>query len=247
MNGGRIRRPLAGPSVWVAALGVAAAGCSSGEAEPPTRISAPQTFSADRVCGGLFAGEGGKALERILESTNFRFLDEKANRDLSSIAQTMEDAYRSGKRIRDMPQPVCEVAGPDKERHIPTVRLMFTAYSKHAGDPVDFPGVSDSGVRVSADGKRVYFSYDCVSPRVGSTADIPLRIKILFHEQWDESKGATALAQDYLAVTHSAALAVAEALGCVDDGGLPARAQELPPSAGAGTGAGSAGAESPAP
>lgn len=245
MSGGWIRRPLAGPSVWVAALGVAAAGCSSGEAEPPTRVSAPQTFSADRVCGGLFAGEGGKALERILESTNFRLLDEKENRDLRSIAQTMEDAYRSGKRIRDMPQPVCEVAGSDKERHIPTVRLRFTAYSKHAGDPADFPGVSDRGLRISAQAKRVYFSYDCVSPRVGSTEDIPLRINILFHERWDESKGPAVLGQDYLAVTHSAALAVAEALGCVNDGGLPARAQELPPPAGAG--AGSAPTRSPTP
>ncbi|MFE2851658.1 hypothetical protein ACFXJO_11045 [Streptomyces lavendulae] len=222
------------------------AGCSAGEAEP-SAPSAPHELSVGQVCPGLFPGDGGGALERVLESTAFLLRDEGKNPGVQAVAQAMEDAYRSGAKIRDMPQPVCRISGAPLRSRYPTAQLMFTAYSKHAGDPVDFPGVSDSGLRVSTDGKRVYFSYDCVSPRVGSTSDIPLRIRILFHEQWQGSKGATALAQDYLAVTHSAALAVAKALGCVDDGGLPARAQELPPSAGAGTGAGSAVAESPAP
>lgn len=222
-----------------------AAGCSAGGAEPSAQ-AAPQELSIGQVCPGLFPGDGGRALERVLESTAFLLRDEGKNPGVREVAQAMEDAYRAGAKIRDMPQPVCRISGAPPRSHFPTAQLMFTAYSKHAGDPVDFPGVSDSGVRVSTDGKRVYFSYDCVSPRVGSTSDIPLRIRILFHEQWDESKGAAVLGQDYLAVTHSAALAVAKVLGCVNDGGLPARAQELPPS-GSGAGAGSAPAESPAP
>ncbi|MGW7139456.1 hypothetical protein [Streptomyces xanthophaeus] len=36
------------------------------------------------------------------------------------------------------------------------------------------------------------------------------------------------LAQDYLVITHGAALAVAEELGCVNDGGLPVGAAGLP-------------------
>ncbi|MEU4951309.1 hypothetical protein [Streptomyces lavendulae] len=228
----------------LAMFAMLAVGCSAGEAEPSAQ-AAPQELSIGQVCPGLFPGDGGGALERVLESTAFLLRDEGKNPGVQEVAQAMEDAYRAGAKIRDMPQPVCVISGAPPRSHFPTAQLMFTAYSKHAGDPVDFPGVSDSGVRVSTDGKRVYFSYDCVSPRVGATPDIPLRIRILFHEQWDESKGATALGQDYLAVTHSAALAVAKALGCVDDGGLPARAQELPPAAGAG--AGSAPAGRPAP
>ncbi|MEU8433975.1 hypothetical protein AB0F18_13820 [Streptomyces sp. NPDC029216] len=76
----------------------------------------------------------------------------------------------------------------------------------------------------------VYLEYDCVSSRVGSTRDIPLRIRLLFHEQWEASKGETILRPDYLTITHSAALAVAKELQCADDGGLPPRAEELPAS-----------------
>lgn len=228
MKGGRILRPLAGPSVWVAALGIAAAGCSSGEPEQPPRTTAPQTLSVGQVCGGLFPGEGGKSLERILESTQFRVRDEKKNPDVRAIAQVMEDAYRSGEKIRDMPQPLCEIVGSEKEHHVPTVRVMFTAYSKHAADPADLPGVGAKDPRVWVRGKWVDLTYDCVSARVGSTNDIPLQITLGFQERWEESKGPSVLGQDYLAATHSAALAVAKELGCLNNAGLPERAGELP-------------------
>ncbi|MFE2248594.1 hypothetical protein [Streptomyces lavendulae] len=122
---------------------------------------------------------------------------------------------------------------------------MFTAYSKYDADPADLPGESARGPRVWKQGKSVDVTFDCVSVRVGSTSDIPLQVTAAFQEQWQGSKGATALGQDYLAVTHSAALAVAQALGCVNDGGLPARAQELPPAAGAGAGSAPAGSPTP--
>ncbi|MFD8981397.1 hypothetical protein [Streptomyces sp. NPDC059564] len=203
-----------------------AVGCSAEEPEPLP--AGPQQLSTGQVCAGLFTAAGAEALERVLGSTTFLLRDEDKNPDVRAVAQVMEDAYRAGVKIRDMPQSVCEISGAPRESHFPTARLMFTAYSKHAGDPADFPGVSDSGVRVSTVAKWVYLSYDCASPRVGSTPDIPLRIRLLFQDQWDGSKGAAALGPDYLKVTHSAALAVAKELGCVNDGGLSARAEELP-------------------
>ncbi|MFF8268780.1 hypothetical protein ACF059_15455 [Streptomyces sp. NPDC016562] len=183
-----------------------------------------------QVCAGLFTDEGGKALERALASTQFEIWDEKKNPDVRAVAQMMEDAYRAGRKIKNMPQPVCEMVGRPTETGVATARVMFTAYSKHAGDPADFPGVGDSGVRVRMEQKRVYLSYDCVSSRVGSTQEIPLRIKLLFQERWDASKGEDVLRPDYLAITHSAALAVAKELRCANDGGLPARAVDLPKS-----------------
>lgn len=217
-----------GPAIGLAILAVAAAGCSASEREQPPPATTPQVLSAAKVCAGLFPDEGGKALERILESTRFQVREEKRNPDVRAVAQAMEDAYRAGKKIRDMPQPVCEAVGEAKDHRIPTAQIMFTAYSKHAGDPADFPGVSDSGVKVSKRQKTNNLLFDCVSSRVGSTQDVPLRIGLAFQERWDESQGATVLGQDYLAVTHSAALAVARELGCANDGGLAARADGLP-------------------
>ncbi|MEU3722621.1 hypothetical protein [Streptomyces sp. NPDC031705] len=156
----------------------------------------------------------------------FQLLDEKRNPDVRDIAQVMENAYRAGKDIRNMPQSTCEVSGSERDHRIPRLRVRFTAYSKHA----DFPDVSDQGVHVSTrERKAVHLSYDCVSTRVGSTQDIPLRIGLLFHDRWDDSKGEAVLRADYLAITHSAALAVAKELQCADDGGLPPHAEALPP------------------
>jgi hypothetical protein len=208
-------------------FGMVAVGCSAEEPEPSPQ-AVPQQLSIGQVCAGLFRGEGAEALERLLESTTFLLRDEDRNPDVRAVAKVMEDAYRAGAKIRDMPQSVCKISGAPQDSRFHTARLMFTAYSKHAGDPADFPGVSDSGVRVSTEGKWVYLSYDCVSRRVGSTPDIPLRIKLLFQDQWEGSKGAAALGPDYLAATHSAALAVAKELGCLNNAGLPERAAELP-------------------
>ncbi|MFD8147970.1 hypothetical protein [Streptomyces sp. NPDC059708] len=128
-----------------------------------------------------------------------------------------------------MPQSTCQISGQPAKSRLATARVRFTAYSLLAGDPADFPGVSDRGVRVSTREKKiVYLDYDCVSPRVGSTQEVPLRIRLRFQDRWQSSKGDPALRPDYLTATHSAALAVAKELRCVDDGGLPARAEELP-------------------
>lgn len=225
MNHARVGAPLAG----LALIGMAAVGCSSGPPEPAVRDVEPVRLSTAQVCAGLFPAEGGRALERALESTTFLLRDEKMNPTVGAVAQAMEDAYRSGAKIRDMPTRTCQISGVPTNSYFHTARVRFTAYSFHAGEPADLPGVSDRGVRVSTRRhKIVYLDYDCVSFRIGSTQDVPLRIKLMFQEQWDASKGDEALRPDYLTATHSAALAVAKELRCVDDGGLPARAADLP-------------------
>ncbi|MEU9377380.1 hypothetical protein AB0D94_26920 [Streptomyces sp. NPDC048255] len=105
---------------------------------------------------------------------------------------------------------------------------MFTAYSKHAALPADLPGVGAGDAHLSVRRKDVDLTFDCVSSRVGSTQDIPLQITVAFQARTGESEGEAVPAQDYRAVTHSAALAVAKELGCVNDGGLPADAAGLP-------------------
>ncbi|MEW2138991.1 hypothetical protein AB0892_20765 [Streptomyces sp. NPDC005409] len=215
------------PAVVLALFGTTVVGCSGGDSQESAQPAPLPRLPVSHVCPGLFEGEGEKALERVLASTQFQIRHEEKNPDVRVVAQAMEDAYQAGKEIRDMPQPVCEMSGRPTETGLATARMMFTAYSKHAGDPADFPGVSDSGVRVAMEQKRVYLSYDCVSSRVGSTQEIPLRIKLLFQERWDASKGEDVLRPDYLTITHSAALAVAKELRCANDGGLPARAVDL--------------------
>ncbi|MFG2665740.1 hypothetical protein ACGFY6_16010 [Streptomyces sp. NPDC048387] len=198
--------------------------CSGGTAERPAPVPTVTRVAADQVCAGLFPGDGGRALERVLESKEFLLRNEKRDPDVRDVAQAMENAYRSGDKIRQMPQSTCEVAGSEGRQYIPSAMVRFTASSKR--DRFDLGG---QGLQVSTrERKLVYLEYDCVSPRVGSTPDIPLRVRVLFQEQWQESKGEDVLRPDYLAITHSAALAVAKELRCADDGGLPARAAELP-------------------
>ncbi|MET8754417.1 hypothetical protein ABZW32_30630 [Streptomyces sp. NPDC004667] len=232
--------------LWGAAFGAAVMGCSAAEPGPAAPPTAGPLLSVSQVCAGLFTDDGGKALERILESTEFQIRDEKRNPEVGVVARAMEDAYRSGAKIHYAPQPVCRIVGMGKAGYRPTANVMFTAYSKYDADPADLPGVTARRPRVWMQGKSVDVTFDCVSVRVGSTPDVPLQVTTAFQEQWQASKGAAVLGQDYLAVTHSAALAVAKVLGCVNDGGLPARAQELPPPA-VDADAGSAPNESPAP
>ncbi|MEU3408738.1 hypothetical protein ABZ766_32985 [Streptomyces sp. NPDC006670] len=222
MTGRRLRRLLGGLVFFPVAL----AGCSGEEPEQPAPVPTVKRMSVDQACAGLFPGDGGKALERVLESTEFLLRNEKWSPDVRAVAQVMENAYRSGDRIRNMPQSTCEVSGVEKERHTPSAIVRFTASSKWD----DSSAGSDRGVWVSTRERKVVdLAYDCVSPRVGSTPEAPLRVGLLFQDRWQGSKGEDVLRPDYLTVTHSAALAVARELQCVDDGGLPARAGDLPP------------------
>ncbi|MEU4731370.1 hypothetical protein [Streptomyces sp. NPDC023588] len=217
-------------AVALALFGTTVVGCSAGDSQESAQPTPLPRLPVSHVCPGLFEGEGGKALERVLASTQFQIRHEEKNPDVRVVAQVMEEAYQAGKKIRDMPQPVCEMSGRPTETGLATARMMFTAYSKHAADPADLPGVGARDVRVSTRNKEVGLTFDCVSSRVGSTQDVPLQITLDFQERWDASKGEGVLKPDYLAITHSAALAVAKELGCANDGGLPARAIDLPKS-----------------
>ncbi|MER5811665.1 hypothetical protein ABT143_26360 [Streptomyces sp. NPDC002033] len=211
----------------MAAFGLMLVGCSGGGAEEVPR-TAPQTFPVQKVCGGIFPDEGAKAVERILESKEFQVREARRNPDVAAVARTMEDAYRSGKRIREQPQSVCEVVGTvDRDGHVPRAQVMFTAFSKYAADPADLPGLPAGAPRVAGVGKGVDLSFDCVSPRVGATRDVPLQVTAQFSDFRSNSKGPAVLGQDYLAAVHAAALTVAKELGCLNDAGIPAQAGQL--------------------
>ncbi|MGE7385364.1 hypothetical protein ACQKM2_07760 [Streptomyces sp. NPDC004126] len=217
--------PLAFLAVGLVVCAMEFAGSPGSERETAAQVREPPRLSTGQVCAGLFPGEGGKALERVLQSTTFEPRDGEGNPDVREVARVMEDAYRSGREIRWMPQAECEVRGVAQGGRIPSLRVRFTADSKLD----EFREEREPGVSVSTGlRKRVYLSYECVSPRAGSTRDAPLEIAVFFHERRDESEGAAVLRPDHLALTHSAALAVAKELRCADDGGLPARAEQLP-------------------
>ncbi|WP_031156987.1 hypothetical protein [Streptomyces xanthophaeus] len=227
MNPGGGRRRPAGAALVLVVLVVTSTACSAGKPEVSASPSASPVYSADRICAGLFPGEGGKALERVLGSTQFKVRDEEDNPDVQAAAQQLEDAYRAGAAIRDMSHPRCEVAAQPGKPHVRRLIVDFVPLSRHIQKSEDFLGPDDKGVRVSAGVKHVSLGFDCVSSRAASTEEIPLRISVQLTEQGTR-KGDAVLAQDYRAITHGAALAVAEELGCVNDGGLPARAAGLP-------------------
>ncbi|MEV8533513.1 hypothetical protein [Streptomyces sp. NPDC051211] len=226
----RLHRRLRAAGCGLAALGLLA-GCSGPESEPEPESSATQGrkfVSVARLCPGLFGAEGGKALERFLESTEFEIRDEKKNVGVQAVVKALENGYKAGKGIRDMPDQICQVSGRPKDGYYRSADLWVDGYSKHVGDPEEFPSLKDRGPRASSSGKQVHLSYDCVSSRAGSTADVPLRIRLMLREQWDGSMGAAVLGPDYLAAVHSAALSIAKELGCAGNGGLPGRPDALP-------------------
>ncbi|MGW1766145.1 hypothetical protein ACWCQL_18985 [Streptomyces sp. NPDC002073] len=187
--------------------------------------------SAEQVCPELFAGGGAKALGRILDSSEFRIRDEKRSASADAAARAMARAYRAGKGVRDSSQPECEVSGPVQEigdsRAWPTAVLRFTASSKlgDTGLPERAPGIS-----FTVAGADAYLGFDCVSAQVGSTAAIPLTISIGFDDHWTPRKGTpdgSEHPKELAAVLHSAATSVARKLECSDNGGLPARSEDL--------------------
>ncbi|MFD3720243.1 hypothetical protein [Streptomyces sp. NPDC058674] len=228
MNRDRMSSPLWGPAVTLVVLGTVAAGCSTGGSEQPAPAAEPQKVPVAQVCTGLFPAAGGEALERVLGSTEFRIRDAQKNPGVRAVAQAMEDAYRAGARVRDMPEATCEVAGEPKGSRFATARVRFTAFSKNAADPADLPGVGARDPRVWTESKQLYLTYDCVSPRVGSTQAVPLQIRVLVHAQGGGNEGEAGPGQDQLTVIHSAALSVARDLGCANNAGLPEQAQNLP-------------------
>ncbi|MCX4629630.1 hypothetical protein [Streptomyces sp. NBC_01443] len=227
-------RPLSAAVVGLVSLGVLAAGCTPSEPDDP-QLQEPKVVSATQVCGGtLFTPEAGKALERVLQSTEFVIREDKVDLSTAAMAKKLEEAYRSGKEVRNMPMPDCDISGKPKEidgfGHYPSAQVRFKAFSKNAGIPDYVPGATDSGVNVGGRIRQRSVAFDCVSPRVGSTAEVPLRITATFFNKFDKGNGDEAvLDKDYFLLVHTAALSMAEELGCANNGGLPDRADALPP------------------
>ncbi|MFI8276235.1 hypothetical protein ACIGBH_15200 [Streptomyces sp. NPDC085929] len=232
---GRRRLPYAASTaVGVVVLGLAAAGCSGSTPDETPTPSEPEQVSAIQVCGGgLVSPAAGPSLERVLESSRFVIREDKENADVSSIAKALESAYRAGRKVGDTSIPACDISGAvkdvDSDRYYPTAYLRFRATSKDADVPDYMPGAKDAGTKGWAGFREYTVAFDCVSSRVGSTSGVPLRITAEFHSKWDKVRaGESALAPDYVALAHSAALAVAKELGCDARGGLPERPEGLP-------------------
>ncbi|MER7465503.1 hypothetical protein [Streptomyces sp. NPDC097981] len=214
-------------------LVLAAAACSGSASDGTSTPSEPEQVSAIQLCGGLVSSAAAPALERVLESSRFVIREGKENADVASIAKALESAYRAGRMVRDTSIPSCDISGAlkdiDSDRYYPTAYLRFRATSKNEGVPDYMPGAKDAGAKGWAGFRKHTIAFDCISPRVGSTSEVPLRITAAFRSKWDKGQaGEAALASDYVTLAHSAALAVAEALGCDARGGLPDRPEGLP-------------------
>ncbi|MFF3862968.1 hypothetical protein [Streptomyces sp. NPDC002209] len=221
-------------AVGVVVLGLAAVACSGSTPEETSTPSGPEQVSATQVCGGgLVSPASGPSLGRVLESSRFVIREDKENADVAVIAKALESAYRAGRKVRDTSIPSCDISGAvkdvDSDRYYPTASLRFRATSKNAGVPDYMPEANDAGTKGWASFREYTIAFDCVSSRIGSTSDVPLRITAEFHSKWDKGQaGESALAPDYVALAHSAALAVARELGCDARGGLPERPEDLP-------------------
>ncbi|MGW5398993.1 hypothetical protein [Streptomyces sp. NPDC003952] len=214
-------------------LGVMASGCGSPEPEEPVRE--PRAVSAAGVCGGtLLPASAGPSLERVLESSKFVVRDEDEDVSTAESAKMMEDAYRSGKDVRDKPTADCKIFGEERlvgdyERYVSAL-VRFKAFSKKAWSSGAGGETYDKGVLVTGAKRQRSIEFDCVSARVGSTVDIPLRITVTFMNQFPEGAvdDEAALVKDYLLLAHAAGLSMSKELGCADNGGLPDRPDDLP-------------------
>ncbi|MFJ3205468.1 hypothetical protein [Streptomyces sp. NPDC086989] len=214
-------------------LGLLAAACNGSTENEASIPAEPEEISAVQVCGGLVSAAAAPALERVLESSRFVLRDEKENTDALSVGKALASAYRAGERVRDTSIPECDISGAlkpvESDRYYPTAYLRFRATSKKAGVPDYMPGAEDEGTMVWSTFRAYEIAFDCVSPRIGSTREVPLRIAAQFRSEWDKGQASeSVLAPDYATLAHSAALAIAEELGCDAQGGLPARPEGLP-------------------
>nr|WSX51651.1 hypothetical protein OG409_23625 [Streptomyces sp. NBC_00974] len=214
------------------ALGVMASGC--GSADPKETVWEPRVVSATEVCGGgLFPAGAGEVLGRVLQSSEYVIRDEDKDVSVAAGAKLLEDAYRSGADVRNKPSVNCDVSGKAKSfgdsNYFPSAQVRFAASSKNARIPGTVPEDSDAGVLVFGQKWQRSVAFDCVSARVGSTEQIPLRITVTFRNKFDKGGGEEAvLGGDYVFLAHAAALSMAKELNCADHGGLPDSPHGLP-------------------
>ncbi|MEU6313892.1 hypothetical protein [Streptomyces sp. NPDC047014] len=199
---------------WVACL-VLAAGCSSSGPAPEQRTAAPRTVEIAEACPGLLNEAAAQAVERTLQSSAL-VRDEGQAVGAEGIGAALEAAYKAGPAAGETAVTPCvmtgQVGGGDRRAEL---RL-----GADSGGP---------GVRVRADARQAAVSFDCVSTRVGSTTDLPLRITSTFTDHWQKTAPTEGPPDTYLTVAHSAALAMAQHLSCDNTGNLPPRPTALPP------------------
>ncbi|MFD3680965.1 hypothetical protein [Streptomyces sp. NPDC058613] len=217
----------------LAVFGLGAAGCVAlpREADEGPVAAPPRTVSVAEICGGtLFSADAGRALERVLSSTEFRISKPEDDRSAAELSKALEDAYRSGAEVRNMPSGVCEIKGTStgESKRAPTASMRVTAGSGHAPLPDYMPGANRTGVIVHRGVTDHTVGFDCVSARVGSTSEIPLRVTARFDgRRAYDARDAASSGADQLALVHSAARSVAGELGCENAGGLPDRFEDL--------------------
>ncbi|WP_327306493.1 hypothetical protein OG730_25950 [Streptomyces sp. NBC_01298] len=194
----------------------------------------PRVVAATGVCGGtLFPAGAGPSLERVLESSKFVIRDEDKDLSTAESAKMLEDAYRSGKDVRNKPTADCKISGEERlvgdyERYVSAL-VRFKAFSKKAWTSGVGEEVYDEGVSVTGAKRQRSIEFDCVSARVGSSVEIPLRVTVTFMNQFGEGADDEAvLVNDYLLLAHAAGLSMSKELGCADNGGLPAGPEGLP-------------------
>lgn len=201
-----------------------AVGCSSSTDSRLKEVTPlPITMEVVDACPGLLTATSAEAVKRVLQSSSL-VRDERQAVGVADMAKALEAAYKAGPKVREAAIAPCtvtgQVGGGDRMGEI-----RLSADSGKAG-PL---GAGQVGVRVVTGAQERGVSFDCVSTRAGSTAEVPLRVTSVFANRWQKLAPDAGLEDEYLVVAHSAAMAVARELGCANNGGLPASSGELPP------------------
>ncbi|MFE2552396.1 hypothetical protein ACFXGI_28155 [Streptomyces sp. NPDC059355] len=215
----------AAPVAVLAVLVTLVAGCNTSNPEPKASLSAkPPEVDPTQACPGLITDAAGQALTEVLQSSHL-VNDNAQTVGVTAMGKALEEFYRAGPKDGEAAAPACTVTGTvGGGKRVGEIRLV----AKRGNDSA--PGSDRTGVRVTRADKERGVAFDCVSTRVGSTRDVPLRITAFYTDKSRSSRGDAVLGEDYLVLAHSAAVAIAKELGCEDGGGLPDGASALPSS-----------------
>ncbi|MGT2528639.1 hypothetical protein ACU4GG_17000 [Streptomyces nojiriensis] len=216
------------PAARVVALAVAVAvavvaGCTTSDPETKaSRSVKPPEVALTEACPGLISDAAGEALKDVLQSS-YLVNDDAQAVGVKAMGKALEEAHRGAPSGQAAAVPACTVTGSVGRGHR-TGEIRLAAESLKPGAS----GSDRTGVRVTGADKERGVAFGCVSPRVGSTREMPLRITASYKDRFQDSKGDAVLGQAYLVLAHSAALAVAKELGCETNGGLPDGVSALP-------------------
>ncbi|MFB7466270.1 hypothetical protein ACFCZ1_22735 [Streptomyces sp. NPDC056224] len=121
------------------------------------------------ACPGLITDAAGPALMHVLQSSHL-VNDDAQTVGVTAMGKALEEAYDAGPKAGEAAVPPCTVTGiVGMGKRVGEIRLA--AESRNVGAP----GTGQTGVRVTRADKERGVAFDCVSTRVGSTRDMPLR------------------------------------------------------------------------